>query len=136
MKYLPLIIICLLANCSKNPELPEGVSLKIAPSNDVIITLDKDRAIMVKQAGEAGRIVLVGNMEGIFSALQLEKDGSTPVSVEFLSPDRAKITVTRNEISYFIVDVDGDGIPEMKSDKTGRYRLKKIEWEKIKKKVQ
>lgn len=133
MKFVPILSACLLASCSKGPTLPEGVALKIAPSNEAIMTLEKDRAMMVKQQGEDGRIVIISNLEGVFSVLQLEKDGSMPVSVEFLARNKAKITITRGN-SYIIIDEDGDGVPEMKSDQTGNYRLKRIEWEKIKRK--
>ncbi|MCF6312587.1 MAG: hypothetical protein L3J39_09065 [Verrucomicrobiales bacterium] len=105
----------------------------MAESNEVILTLEKDRAMMVRQAGEGGRIVLVGNLDGVLSVTQLERGGDTPVLVEFLGADEAKVIIARDEGKSIVWDEDGDGIPEMKMDKTGSYRLKKIEWEKIEK---
>lgn len=131
--FWSLAWVCFLGACSKAPVLPDGVSLRVAESNDVILTLEKDRAMMVKQAGEGGRIVLVGNLDGVLSVTQLERGGDTPVSVELLGADKAKVTIARDEGKYIVWDEDGDGIPEMKMDKTGSYRLKGIEWEKIEK---
>ena len=119
-------------SCSKETELPKGVSLRIAPSNEVILTLEKDVAIMVKTPGKDGRMVLVVNIEGVLSVTQLEKGGSTPVSVEFLTPDKAKITIERGDLPSLIVDEDGDGLPDIRIDKKGKYRVKNIEWEVVK----
>ena len=62
-----------------------------------------------------------------------------PVGVDYLSADKAKIVIVRDKEKFpYIFDNDGNGIPDMKIDlnkegKLVKYKLKKIEWEEVKK---
>jgi|GEM_PF-1716539 len=117
-------------------DLPKGISVKKAKTGEVIITLDKNATVYVTQEGEDRRAVIVANTEGTLEAIQLEKDGKTPVSVQYTSATTADIIITRHvdpaaPVIPLIHDTNGDGIPEFKTDATGKYHLKSIEWELI-----
>ena len=119
-------------------DLPKGVTIKVADTGDVVIVLEKGAAVFVAQRGKDGQRIIVGNHEGTLSTLQLIEGGNTPVDVKYLSDQKAEVTITRRNDPDLplplIQDSDGDGIPDLKIDRTGKYRVKKIEWEKVEEK--
>ena len=116
-------------------DLPKGVSVGVSDKGNAIISIEEDTEIVVTRKGKDGQTLLIGSSKGVLQALQIDSKGMWPVSVEFTSSKEAKITITRGPEgdwrAPFTVDSNGDGIPDFKVDGTGKYRLKKIEWEKV-----
>jgi hypothetical protein len=128
-----LLIVLALAGCSRSPELPEGVTLTVAPSGDVIITLDNERAVQIRQNKPDRRIALVGNLDGKLTVLQLEKGGDTPRSMDLISRDKAQFSVRNGsgQELVMILDEDGDGLPDLKIEGGKKFKRTNIEWTEI-----
>ena len=134
--FIATISLALCAACIADEKaLPDGVQLKVADSGDVVVFLSEDQSVIVQQAKKGGSSVIVANLNKTLSTLQLAKGGKTPVGVEYIDESKAKITIMRGARHSLVVDEEGDGIPDLMIDKSGAYRLKKIEWEKIPKKT-
>ena len=133
MKILPLFLIVILTACSRDPKLPEGVKLQVAPSGDVIITLDDKRAVMVRQNKQDTRTALVANLDGGLQVVQLEAGGATPRSMDLIGLDKARFSVMSHvdDIPHLIVDEDGDGLPDLKVSGKKKFRIADITWEEI-----
>jgi hypothetical protein len=125
-----LVIALALAGCSRQPTLPDGVSLRVAPSNDVIINLDEGRAVQIRQNKPDQRIALVGNLDGKLNILQLEQGGDTPRSMDLISRDKAQFSVTTGsgQSLVMILDEDGDGLPDTKIEGGKKFKRGSIEW--------
>ena len=117
------------------PESPtwQEVSKKSA----AFVELGDDADIAIRQAKEGGGYLIVSNVDGVLSVMQIAADGSAPVNVKILGDDKAEISVKRPSVrSKFlplIIDNDGDGIPDEKVDlneagELVRYKLESIKW--------
>ncbi len=126
----------ILVGCHSPEPLPDGIHLITDYSPDVVIVLDKDRAVIIKQSGNDPRRMIVGNLDGILSATQLESGGSTPRSLELKSEREAEITVSNyvGEPTRYIFDKDGDGVPDQKIEDAKMFDLDKITWKERKQK--
>jgi hypothetical protein len=128
-----LLIFLALAGCSRPPVLPDGVSLGVAPSNDVIINLDEGRAVQIRQNKPDHRIALVANLDGKLQVIQLEQGGDTPRSMDLISRDKAQFSVTTGsgQTLVMILDEDGDGLPDTKIEGGKKFKRANIEWTEI-----
>lgn len=133
MRPLMFIFLLTLLGCSQSHDLPKGVSMRVFESGDVVVRLDDNRAIMVKQNITNGRTALIGNIDGSLHITQLESGGDTPYGLNFIASNKAQyfIQKTISGTNLFVFDNDGDGVPEGKIEGSKRYRLKTIEWEEI-----
>jgi len=128
-----LILLAGLVGCSRSPELPEGVSVRVLSGN-VIVTLDENVAIQVRQNKQDSRIALVGNHDGTLHVLQLEQSGDpTPRSMTLITRDKAEFsTMTGSGTSRVVIlDQDGDGLPDLKIEGGKKFRRANIEWKEI-----
>ena len=135
---IPILI--LFGTLSSSAEiLPKGVTIKTTKAGEAVIGLDKDTTVSIVQNKKNGILLAVSNLNGILQTLQINDGGKTPVGVDYLSADKAKIVIVRDKEKFpYIFDNDGNGIPDMKIDlnkegKLVKYKLKKIEWEEVKK---
>jgi hypothetical protein len=128
-----LLIVITLASCSRSPKLPDGVSLRVAPSNDVIIDLDDGRAVQIRQNKPDHRIALVGNLDGKLQVVQLEQGGDTPRSMVLISRDKVQFSVTTGsgQTLAILFDEDGDGLPDTKIEGGKKFKRANIEWTEI-----
>ena len=128
-----LLVVLALAGCSRAPKLPDGVSLRVAISNDVVINLDEGRAVQIRQNKADHRIALVGNLDGKLRVVQLEQGGETPRSMDFISRDKARFSVTTGsgKTLVIILDENGDGLPDTKIEDGKKFRRANIEWTEI-----
>ena len=134
MRLLNLLLIVLaLAGCSRSPKLPVGVSLRVAPSNDVIINLDNGCAVQIRQNKPDHRIALVANLDGKLQVVQLEQGGDTPRTMDLISRDKAQFSVTTGsgQTVVMILDEDGDGLPDTKIEGGKKFKRANIEWTEI-----
>jgi hypothetical protein len=122
-----------LAGCSRSPELPKGVSLRVAPSSDVIITLDEGRGVQIRQNKPDHRTALVAYLDGKLQIVQLEQDGDTPRSMNLVSRDKAAFSVMTgsDKSRVLILDEDGDGLPDIKIEGNKKFERANIEWTEI-----
>ncbi len=127
---LLLILACSLAGCSRSPQLPKGVSLRVAPPSDVIITLDKGRGVQIRQNKPDHRTALVAYLDGKLQIVQLENGGEVPRSMNLISRDKAEFSVISGipESRVLILDEDGDGLPDVKIEGKKKFKRGNIEW--------
>ena len=123
---------------SAEPPLDEIKIIK-QKSGDIIVYLEKERGVSVKLDSDESVHVALVNVDGVLESIQINKDGETPISIAYLSETKAKISISRPEAPDngglpIYIDNDGDGIPDVKLDVTGYYKLKDIIWEKVEKK--
>ncbi|QQL44419.1 hypothetical protein [Sulfuriroseicoccus oceanibius] len=80
--------------------------------------------------------MIVSNIDGGLTALQLESGGSTPRMLELKSEREAEITISNyvDEPTWFISDLNGDGIPDRKIKNGKVYVLDEIIWRELKRK--
>ena len=125
-----LLICCGLAGCSRSPDLPKGVSVRVVQSNDVIITLDEGSGIQVRQNKPDHRIALVGYLDGKLQIVQLEQGGDTPRSMNLVSREKAELSVMTGsgKSRVLILDEDGDGLPDTKIEGNKKFKRVNIEW--------
>jgi hypothetical protein len=134
MRFLnPLLIAMMLTGCSRSPKLPNGVTLSVAPSNDVIINLDDGRAVLIRQNKNDHRMAIVGNLDGKLQVVQLEQGGDTPRSMDLISRDKARFSVKTGsgQALVIILDEDGDGLPDTKIEGGKKFKRANIEWTEI-----
>jgi hypothetical protein len=134
MRLLKSVLIVLaLAGCSRSPKLPDGFSLRVAASNDVIINLDDGRAVQIRQNKPDHRIVIVANLDSKLQVVQLEQGGDTPRSMDLISRDKAQFSVTSGagQTLVMILDEDGDGLPDTKIEGGKKFKRANIEWTEI-----
>jgi len=116
---------------------PKGISATVNKAGKLVLILEENTEIIVSHPeGNSDRCMLfVANVDGVLGSAQFDKHGRYPISVEYTSSEVAKITVTRGERldwkNPFIIDSNGDGIPEFKVDPPNKFRLKTIEWEQV-----
>ncbi len=125
-----LILACIVAGCSRSPELPKGVSLRVAPSKDVIITLDEGSGVQIRQNKADPRIALVAYLDGKLQIVQLEQGGDTPRSMNLVTRDKAEFSVLSGSghSRGLILDEDGDGLPDIKIEGKKKFKRGNIEW--------
>ena len=134
MRFLNSLLFALvLVGCSPSPKLPDGVSLRVAPSSDVIISLDEGRAVQIRQNKPDHRIALIANLDGKLQIVQLEQGGDTPRSMKLISRDKAEFSVMTGsgQAGVLILDEDGDGIPDTKIEGNKKFKRTNIEWTEI-----
>jgi hypothetical protein len=106
-----------------------------------------DKGLIVLKNGDAVAIwntertqmIAVGNIDNELSASQIDTNGRSPAGFAIMSATQTMISINRivNGIEVYLIDRDGDGIPEVKVENTldgGEsiaYRPKKVEWEKV-----
>ena len=127
---LLLILACSLAGCSRSPQLPKGVSLRVAPPSDVVITLDEGRGVQIRQNKPDHRTALVAYLDGKLQIVQLENGGEVPRSMNLISRDKAEFSVISGnpESRVLILDEDGDGLPDVKIEGKKKFKRGNIEW--------
>src|SRR4029077_8269302 len=128
-----LILACGLAACSRSPELPKGVSLRVAPSHDVIITRDEGGSVQIRQNKRDHRTALVAYLDGKLQIVQAEQGGDTSRSMNLISRDKAEFSVMTGSGNsrVLILDEDGDGLPDIKIEGKRKFKRASIEWTEI-----
>ena len=117
--------------------LPKGIGATVNDAGKLVVILEENSEIIVTQAeGDRSRCtIFVANVKGLLGSAQFDQHGRYPIFVEYTSSEEAKITVSRGERldwkNPFIIDSNGDGIPEFKVDPPKKFRLKAIEWEQV-----
>lgn len=136
MNHLISLFVVTIALCACNNKF-------VTRSDSVPDNVKEDRPIVLKE-GQAVVLVPESNKAVMIGATVL--DGR--LSIAEIDPDGGNFGVTWNDEESWdtstiipdgsnqitLIDKNGDGIPETKIDKTGGFRLKKIEWERIEKK--
>ena len=105
----------------------------------------EDRPIVLKEGQavvlvpESNKAVMIGAavMDSRLSIAEIDPDGRN-FGVTWNDEESwdTSTTIPNGSDQIVLIDKNGDGIPEKKIDKTGGYRLKKIEWESTKKKAE
>ena len=139
MNISRFILLCLLSificACSRKPDLPQGVSVDVADSGDVVVTLKPEASLMVRQFPKGKRFILVGNIDDKLQIQQSENTASTR-SLDILSPTEARYSSMIQKGNdpkglVLVIDDNGDGIPDKKVENLKKYRLKNITWEAV-----
>ncbi len=130
------LITIFLAGCHSPDTLADRVLTKATELPKDVFVLETDQVVVIRQAGEDPRTMIVSNMDGVLTALQLESGGSTPRMLELKSEREAEITISNyvDEPTWFISDLNGDGIPDRKIENGKLYVLDEIIWREFKRK--
>ena len=122
-------------------DLPENIQVRTLQNDEVCLYLGDDTHLGVRQK-IGGTMLIVSNMDGVLSVMQVAEGGVCPVNVEFQSDAKAEIIVQRPPAANphpglpMVIDEDGDGIPDKKveADEHGEvftYQLETITWKKL-----
>lgn len=125
------VFLSILSVFAHGTELPEGISIRVAETGDVIVTLDRGNTISVgiKDSGTRIPVYLLANIEDRLRVVQLNSNGDTPIAWEAYSDDKTEIRFMRDFSPPMILDENGNGIPDVKIERGGaRYRLQEIRW--------
>ena len=137
MRTKYMIALLLVSTGCATHQLAPGVSYQAKPTGDIVITLQPDAAVLIKEGSTNGALSCIGYVNGMISFVQIADGGATPVGVDIKNRQPYRITRTihngTNVTEYF--DTDADGIPDMKLEFSGDqsgptvFKRKSIEWE-------
>ena len=125
-----LIFLWVNASCSRLPNLPPGITLKVK-NGETYLALDKNAVVNVYQHKDGDRrFVQVGNLGDRLSIVQIEQGGTTPRSLDITSATQARFIVdsgSAKEPRTLIFDENGDGLPDLKIEGNKRYQAQ-VTW--------
>ncbi|HMP77654.1 MAG TPA: hypothetical protein PKE12_15270 [Kiritimatiellia bacterium] len=105
----------------------------VAPSQDVLITLDSGMAVSIRRSGENHPRAIVGNVNHELHLMQLDKGGEPSRSMEIVSPEKTRTSYMTHAGGklHLILDEDGDGLPDRMIDGGKAYTRVGIEWQEV-----